>query len=183
MTEVADRFATTAAGFAKSISAVPADAWSNSSPCEGWTARDVVRHLVEWVPGFYDNYAKLTFPEGPSVDDDPLAAWTTLQNAIVKVLTDPVASAQEFDSPAGRMSVEQSVAMLVTGDVLIHTWDLARATGTDEVLDPGEVRHMLAASEPFDEMLRSSGHFGPRVMVPDSADEQTKLIAFMGRQP
>jgi hypothetical protein len=32
-------------------------------------------------------------------------------------------------------------------------------------------------------MLRSSGQYGPRVEVPDDADEQTKLIAFMGRQP
>lgn len=106
-----------------------------------------------------------------------------MRDAIQVVLADPVASAREFDSRAGRMSVEQSIAMIVTGDVLIHTWDLARATGIDETLDPVEVHRMFEGAQPFDEILRSSGQFGARVTVPDSADEQTKLLAFMGRQP
>jgi len=42
---------------------------------------------------------------------------------------------------------------------------------------------MLVGMEPIDEVLRQSGQFGPRVAVPDDADEQTKLIAFIGRQP
>jgi hypothetical protein len=33
-----------------------------------------------------------------------------------------------------------------------------------------------------DEAMRSSGHFGPRVGVADDADEQTRLLAFMGRE-
>ena len=183
MTETADRFATAAAGFSRTVAAVPADAWNNASPCVGWNARDIVRHLVEWVPGFYGANAKLTFPSGPSVDDDPVGAWATMRDGILAVLADPVASAFEFDSRAGKMSVEQSIAMIVTGDVMIHTWDLARATGLDETLDPIEVHRMLEGVQPFDEILRSSGQFGPKVMVPDSADEQTKLLAFMGRTP
>jgi uncharacterized protein (TIGR03086 family) len=65
----------------------------------------------------------------------------------------------------------------------VHTWDVARATGLDETLDADEVHRMFSAMEPLDEVLRASGHFGPRVPVPDDADEQTKLIAFTGRQP
>jgi hypothetical protein len=37
--------------------------------------------------------------------------------------------------------------------------------------------------EPMDEVLRASGHYGPRVRVPEDADEQTRLLAFIGRQP
>ncbi len=65
----------------------------------------------------------------------------------------------------------------------MHTWDLARATGLDERLDPDEVHALFVTMEPMDEMLRQSGQFGARVPVPDDADEQTKLIAFTGRQP
>lgn len=183
MTETADRFATAAAGFSRTVAAVPADAWNNPSPCAGWNARDVVRHLLEWVPSFYSSNANLAFPSGPSVDDDPAAAWATMRDVIQNVLADPEVSSREFDSRAGKMTVEQSIAMIVTGDVLIHTWDLARAAGLDETLDPTEVSRMYAGIQPFDEILRTSGHFGPRVIVPDSADEQTKLLAFMGRQP
>ena len=73
--------------------------------------------------------------------------------------------------------------MFIMGDVLIHTWDIARATGVDETLDADEVHRMLVGIEPYDEMLRSSGQYGPRVAVPDDADEQTRLLAFIGRQP
>jgi hypothetical protein len=73
--------------------------------------------------------------------------------------------------------------MFFLGDVLVHTWDLARAGGLDESLDPEVVHDMLVGMEPLDDMLRASGQYGPRVSVPDSADEQTKLIAFTGRRP
>ncbi len=54
MTEIAERFRRVAEGLTHTIAAVPDDAWSNPSPCEGWDGRDVVRHLVEWLspPGF-----------------------------------------------------------------------------------------------------------------------------------
>ena len=80
-------------------------------------------------------------------------------------------------------TVEHAIDGFCTGDVLVHTWDLARATGLDETLDPDEVHRMLTEMEPLDAALRKSGHFGPRVEVPADADEQTRLIAFLGRQP
>jgi len=83
----------------------------------------------------------------------------------------------------GRMTFAAAMDQIGTSDVFLHTWDLARATGGDERLDPDEVHALFVGMEPMDEMLRQSGHFGPRVAVPDDADEQTKLIAFIGRQP
>lgn len=73
--------------------------------------------------------------------------------------------------------------MLVLGDVLIHTWDLARAAGLDEQLDPQIVSDMLVGMLPLDDMLRGSGHYGPKVEVSIDADDQTKLIACTGRDP
>lgn len=69
------------------------------------------------------------------------------------------------------------------GDVLIHTWDLARATGLDEQLDADEVALLLSRMQPMDEMMRKGSAFGPKVEVPADADVQTQLIAFTGRQP
>ena len=65
----------------------------------------------------------------------------------------------------------------------MHTWDLARATGLDETLDADIVTEMLIGMQPMDDMLRQSGHYGPKVAVDDDADDQTKLIAFTGRTP
>lgn len=36
---------------------------------------------------------------------------------------------------------------------------------------------------PMDEALRRSGHYGPKVAEPHDADDQTKLLAFTGREP
>jgi uncharacterized protein (TIGR03086 family) len=75
------------------------------------------------------------------------------------------------------------MSMFGLGDVLVHTWDLARATGLDDTLDPDEVHRFLTAMEPMDEMMRKGTAFGDRIDVADNADEQTRLIAFTGRQP
>ena len=76
-----------------------------------------------------------------------------------------------------------AVDRICTYDVLVHTWDLARATGLDETLDPEEVHRYVSGMEEADVAMRQSGHYGPRVPVPDDADQQTRLIAFTGRRP
>jgi uncharacterized protein (TIGR03086 family) len=81
------------------------------------------------------------------------------------------------------MSLEPATDMIYTGDVFLHRWDLARATGQDETLDAHKCAAMLEGMLPLDEVLRASGQYGPRVDVPDDADVQTKLLAFVGRTP
>lgn len=179
----AERFRRVAGRFTDRAREVPPDAWDNPAPCEGWVARDVVGHMVEWMPGLLRR-GGVDVPAGPAVDDDPVGAWTHMAASLQALLDDPEAAAQEIDAgPPGRLTVEATIDMLMLGDVLVHTWDLARATGLDESLDPEIVSEMLAGMQPMDEMLRQSGHFGPRVDVPDDADELTRLIAFTGRRP
>lgn len=178
-----ERFRRVAGRFGDRVAEVPTDAWSDPAPCEGWTARDIVRHLVEWVPAVLGN-GGIVFPPGPSVDDDPVGAWENFVEPLRAALDDPAVAAHTFDvGPPGRMSVEQAIDMLVVGDLLVHTWDLARAAGLDERLDEGLVAGMLEGLQPIDEMLRSSGHYGPKVAVADDADTQMKLLAFTGRHP
>ncbi|MPY95287.1 MAG: TIGR03086 family protein [Acidimicrobiia bacterium] len=184
MSEVAERYRNVARGFTERAAAVPAGAWGNPAPCAGWVARDVVRHLVEWVPPFLEAGAGVELAAGPGADEDPAGAWRAMSDGIQALLDDPASDSREFAHPmAGRHPLDQAIAMFILSDVLVHTWDLARATGLDETLDAGEVKVMLAGIEPMDEALRASGHYGPRVEVPEGADEQTRLIAFTGRQP
>ena len=189
MTEIAARFEKVAAGFTTRVEAVPADRWEQAAPCEGWVARDVVRHLVEWLPGpgFLLGTFEVETGPIPSVEADPAAAWAVVRDAIQRALDDPAVATRVRDcGPPGRLSLEAAVDMTCTPDVLIHTWDLARATGLDERLDPDEVHRQLAGIEALppevDEAMRSSGHYGPRVTVAHDADEQTRLLAFMGRE-
>jgi uncharacterized protein (TIGR03086 family) len=142
-----------------------------------------VRHMVEWMPGLLASVG-VDLPPGPSVDDDPAGAWTHLADSLQALLDDPATAQQEITHEhLGTVTVEHVIGMIMFGDVVVHTWDLARATGLDETLDATIVSEMLVGMQPMDEMLRESGQYGPKVEVADDADDQTKLIAFTGRNP
>jgi uncharacterized protein (TIGR03086 family) len=183
--DIADRYVKVAAQFTARAVSVPAAAWDNPAPCDGWVARDVVHHLVEWMPGFLSEHWDVAFPP-VAVDTDPVGAWTTVSDTIGAALDDATLVQSERDTQAGRKSFEGAVSMLCIPDILVHTWDLARATGLDETLDADEVHAYLADVEQMgdamDRQMRESGHFGPRVDVPADADEQTRLLAFLGRR-
>jgi uncharacterized protein (TIGR03086 family) len=159
-------------------------AWDAPSPVAAWNARDVVRHLVEWFPPFLAEGAGVELPRGPGVDDDPVAAWQAQYDGVQALLDDPGTPQRMLVNPhIGEVPLDQAIDRFYTTDVFMHSWDLARATGQDDRLDPGFCAALLAGMEPIDEMLRSSGQYGPRVAVADDADAQTRLIAFIGRDP
>ncbi len=182
MDEISERFDRIAGRFTDVVRGVPDGRWDDPSPCAGWTARDVVGHLVEWVPAFFGDHG-VTFGAIPSVDDDPVGAWEAVRDPIAAALADPDQATRVVETPFHTMSLAETVDMIVTGDVFTHTWDLARATGQDERLDPDQLRRMIAGmSQIPDEVLRSGGMFGPALEVPDGADEQTRYLAFVGRR-
>ena len=184
MSGPADEHRRIAGQFTKTVEGTPGGAWDDPAPVDGWVARDVVRHLVEWFPAFLDGATGITLLAGPSVDDDPAGAWRTQTDAVQALLDDPDTADREHDLPhLGRMTLSQATDMIYTSDVFMHRWDLARATGQDETLDPDKCAVMLEGMLPMDDALRQSGHYGPRVDVPDDADSQTKLLAFIGRTP
>jgi uncharacterized protein (TIGR03086 family) len=184
MAHPADEHRSVAGVFTDRVRGVAPDAWENPAPCEGWVARDVVRHLVEWLPAFLKSGADVDLPTGPSVDDDPVAAWEVHSDGVQALLDDPSTSSKVLSNPhIGELPLDKAVDMFYTGDVFLHSWDLARATGQDETLDPAKCSRMLEGMLPMDAVLRSSGHYGPAVEVPADADVQTRLIAFTGRTP
>ena len=184
MTDAAEEHRAVAGVFTERVRGTPAGAWDNPSPCAGWRARDVVGQLVEWFPAFLSSGAGVRLPKGPSVDEDPVGAWLVHSDGVQALLDDPATPTRVLkDRHVGDLTLDRAVDAFYTGDVFLHTWDLARATGQDERLDPDRCARMLEAMLPMDEALRASGHYGPRVEVPDDADVQTRLLAFIGRSP
>ena len=160
-----------------------ARSWDAPAPVAGWTARDVVRHLTEWLPAFLATDSDIRLPAGPSVDDDPAAAWQTHCDAVQSLLDDPATAGRLLSNPhIGELPLDRAIDQFYTADVFMHTWDLARATGQDERLDDHAVTVAWTWMEPAGENLRASGAFGPPVEPPAGADTQTKLICFLGRR-
>src|SRR5215470_10668374 len=95
-----------AAGFTACVVGAAPGAWDDPAPVEGWVARDVVRHLVEWFPAFLDGSIGVTLPKGPSVDDDPAGAWRVQTDAVQSLLDDPTSAERMYDFPhIGTMSL------------------------------------------------------------------------------
>jgi uncharacterized protein (TIGR03086 family) len=157
--------------------------WEAPAPVDGWLARDVVAHLVEWFPGFLTSATGLVLDHGPAPAEDPVAAWEVHADAVQRLLDGPEATTPFRHPFVGEMPLPDAVDRFYTTDVFLHTWDLARATGQDERLDPDTCADLLAGMTPIEELLRSSGQYGQAVPVPDDADVQTRLLAFIGRDP
>ena len=158
--------------------------WDSPAPVAGWLARDVVDHLVTWLPELLHGGAGITLPRGPAATSDPVAAWEVHSAAVQALLDDPATPARILSNPhIGEIPLDRAISQFYTADVFLHTWDLARATGQDDTLDPERCAETLAGMEPIEEMLRRSGQYGPRVEVPEDADVQTRLIGFIGRDP
>jgi uncharacterized protein (TIGR03086 family) len=158
--------------------------WDTPAPVPGWTARDVVGHLTGWFPGFLASGAGIELPRGASVDEDPVDAWVVHSDGVQAVLDDPATAAREFTNPhIGTVPVPVAIDRFYTSDVFMHTWDLARATGQDDRLDPDLCADLLGGMEAMEEVIRSSGQYGARVTVPADADAQTRMLGFIGRDP
>lgn len=182
MTPVADRYRKLADQMEQRIAAVSDDQWDNPSPCEGWTARDVVAHVVG-TPAMFLGFVDQSVPEGgPSVDEDPLGAFRHVRAAVEAALDDPDVAAREYDAFQGKSTFERGVDQFICGDLLMHQWDLARATGQDEALDADEVAKVHEALLPMGDALRSPGAFGPPIEPAPDADAQTRFLNFLGRQ-
>ncbi|HYN92438.1 MAG TPA: TIGR03086 family metal-binding protein [Pilimelia sp.] len=182
MSEIADRYRRLAEELTRRVAAVPADRWESPSPCAGWTARDVLRHLVT-THGDMLGYVGLSLGEMPSVDDDPVGAWAAVRARTQAVLDDPELAGREYDGLFGRTKIEDTLDTFQGMDLLIHSWDIARATGGDERLDPAEVEWASAFVRTLGDGLRGPNICGPEVPVAEGADAQTRLLAYLGRTP
>ncbi|MFD1814628.1 TIGR03086 family metal-binding protein [Rhodococcus gannanensis] len=159
--------------------------WSAPTPDTAWTVDALVRHVVveqQWVPPLLGG---LTIDEAEErirpLDDDLVSAWH-LYSGLATAAWDVAPVSAPVHLSYAVVTVEHYLREQVS-DVTIHAWDLARATGADETLDPALV---TAVWEVFDEqrdMLGASGLFATPVSVPDDAPLQDRLVALTGRDP
>ena len=177
--EVIDRMSSLVAGFDARVQGAAPDSWSNQSPCAEWKARDVVAHVSNNLLGVC---ASLAGTEGRQIadDEDILTAWGEARDAFAGAIGSADLSTM-INGPFGPMPAEQFIGRIISTDVLVHTWDLARAVGGDDHLDVGAVEGAYSGLKPMDAMIRIPGVFGPKVDPPAGADIQSEFLSFLGR--
>ncbi|MGO9197019.1 MAG: TIGR03086 family metal-binding protein [Acidimicrobiales bacterium] len=180
MSEVSDRYSAVAAGFTSRVANLQPDRWSAQSPCTDWLARDVVAHVINT---HHRVLSALGGSEPPVVapDDDLPAQWSTVSELLLETLRDEARASQTVSGMFGEQPFESLVSRLLCTDTLVHTWDLARATGQAEGLDEVAVAKAMEFLAPLDEAIRRPGGFAPKIEPAQDADAQTRLLNFCGR--
>ena len=193
MGEVAARYRRHADAFEHKLAAVRPEQWPNQSPCAAWDARGVAEHVVV-MHGVMLRPVDRELSPAPSVADDPLRAFEAARADVEAVLDDPELAGRECDTPNGRMTVEQQIDEVISDDLVLHGWDLARATGQDDTMDPEDVERLWAITTAIPaalmEKYRTPGAFGPgvevygpEVEVDAEAPRQDRLLGLIGRDP
>jgi uncharacterized protein (TIGR03086 family) len=193
MGEIAQQYRQHADAFESKVAAARPDQWSNQSPCEHWDARAVVGHIIDMHAAMLRPLGREPRP-GPSLEEDPLGAFRAARADVEAVLDDSELALSETDTPAGTVTAEQHIDEVVSDDLVLHGWDLARATGQDDTMDVDDLeriwgRIMVLPAE-FREKMRTPGAFGPgvevfgpEVKVPGDAPLQHRLLGLIGRDP
>ena len=183
--ELGERHLAVCRRFGESVHAADGK-WDRRSPCDAWDARGVLEHVI----GFHD--VLLLRPLGLKPDrprDDPQLRWERTYGALETAfepergLFERVVDVPQLQgNPATKLNA-RAIMPNLTRDVLVHTWDLARAVGADDQLDAEWCEQFYAALPTDPQALSDSGMFDAPVAVGDHIDVQSKLLARLGRNP
>jgi uncharacterized protein (TIGR03086 family) len=167
------------------LTAVPSDSWDAPSPCEGWCAADVVGHVIGALRALEARANGLPVPAAAADPraaggDDPLVAWRAARANMMAALG-PEALTRMVPLPwGGQMSLHEFLTRYPL-EILVHTWDLAEATGQSAELDADLVHGALETARLYAPVGRSAGIIGPERAVADDAGDLTRLLAIFGR--
>jgi uncharacterized protein (TIGR03086 family) len=177
------------AGFGERVHAVPAGAWRWPTPCEGWDVRELVHHLVDECRWTVPLLGGATVEEvgdrfaGDLLGDDPVGSWGAAAAEAVAASA-AVAPSVTVHLSFGDFPAEEYLYQLAA-DHLVHSWDLAVATGRPDALDALDGEVVAAVAEWFadrEQFYRAGGVIGPAVEV-DGAGPRADLIGRFGRDP
>lgn len=182
------------APFMAVVDALAPGDWDRPSPCEGWTARDVLAHVIDTQR---DVLMRAGHDVGMPPDlQDPPIGWRAHAETVARLLSDPTVAAQEVPAMGGTAQLGDVMARFYGFDMLVHRWDLARAGGLDPAGGAGggtasgdvawsetELDVIEGALDEFGEHLYGEGICKPAVPVPPDAPRADRLLGRMGRDP
>ena len=179
MIEMVERHRRACADFSRVAAQLDEAQWALSTPCAEWDARALVEHVI----GFHD--VLVLRPLGVHAHrpkTGPAARWAATSVALFTALDAPGALDRETEVPGGGTSSLGGMLGALTTEVLVHTWDLARATSVDPQLDTELCASGYDAARGAG-LGAASAVFHAEVPVPGDADAPARLVALFGRDP
>lgn len=185
MSDLLDLHGQAMAEFDRRVKAVGMTQWGEPTPCTEWDVHDLVNHLVGeqlWVPFLLaggrieeagDRY------EGDVLGENPIATWEVASRESRNAWLQPGATERTVHLSFGDAHASLYLWQM-TFDLTVHAWDLARAIGADEDLDPSLTSPVLDWAQ--QQGMAGGPLFAPPVSVSEDTDAQTRLLALSGRQ-
>lgn len=173
--------------FGSRVEAVAQGQWSDPTPCSDWDVRELVAHVVEmaWRVPHLLSGAEVPDRRGEPAQDPryggPAEAWRAAAAAARAAFAADGALDRTVSVASGEMGARDYLWEMTVG-ITVHAWDLARAIGADERLDPELVRRIHSQHERDPDSLAAGGAFAPPVQVAAHADLQARMLGLMGRR-
>jgi len=180
MEQLVERHRRACDAFARVAHAVPDDAWSHPTPCTEWDARALVEHVI----GFHEFL--LLRPLGVRAHrprEGEAARWDATSTAMFDALEQSDALDRTTELPGGNSNTPRVMLDVLTTDVLVHTWDLARAAGVAAAFDEELCARALRIAKSTPNFQRDGAMVGPEIPVDASVPIADRLAAFFGRDP
>ena len=154
--------------------------WSAASPCAGWSAADVLDHVVDTQRDFL---LKRDCDLGPRPQGEPEQVWHQHLDALRVVVADDDLVTAEYDGYFGRTTLAATLADFYGFDLIAHRWDVGRAGGQDVGFSDAELDALETSIAGFGETLYMDGICAPAVPVSQDAPRQQRILAALGRRP
>lgn len=176
--------------FDATLASVPADRWDVPSACAEWTVRDIAGHVAwaqnqlrAWATG--EEYPDRSGAPGSAhpaglAGADPVATWRAAREKSVATLSKDTLDRTTPIPGLGDVPLIDVVSLLVT-DTVAHTWDIGHALGATVHIEPPLVAAAFEWAQA--NVVRRPGFFGPALEPPADADDQTRMLAYLGRAP
>ncbi|MFD7612018.1 TIGR03086 family metal-binding protein [Streptomyces sp. NPDC059828] len=185
---ISDLLAATTARAMPVVRGVEADDLAAPTPCADYDVRDLVNHLLHVIVNFQALAAKQDSDFSATPDRVSAAGedtgWKELFTRESDRLVAAWAAPGAEEGSTGTLGLPaRTVGHMVLGDLTVHIWDLARATGQAYEPDPDVVAELGPALDDMAPMARKWEAFGEPADVPDDAPPFERLLATTGRDP
>ena len=172
------------------VAGIRSDQLGGDTPCSEWNVQALLMHnikVAQFVHQLVTGSAQASVMDamavsGPLPSEGAEAAFVSGTNQALQALK-AAGALDKMVSPFGEPIPLGSFLMMPFADLVIHKWDLAKATGQDISIDAGLTEAAYHPVSHSVEAARQGGFFGPEVQVPISASVQDKLLGMSGRKP
>jgi uncharacterized protein (TIGR03086 family) len=178
----------TLGGAERMVASLGPEELSKPTPCSEWNVRQLLDHMIGVNWAFATGASGQPQAGAPTAGaapsgDDPAAAYAASARAAIAARQSPGALERTLNLPFGQIPGAEAIGFNVA-DQLVHTWDLAKATGRDRTLDPDVAAAVLERSrQVLGPDRRGPGRpFGPEQPCSADAPIHDRLAAFLGRQ-